>query len=207
MTVSNTSLAAVQVAGDKGETLGQKQVALAREGFREKKTNLWRQYSGEVDQAKAPLIQALEERAVERLALKAVGEINQTVGGGIDVENETATVKTVISQALRAHVETRSQAIKLQREENNATVIDAAVSGIEAKVTELLQNTSTEPKKVNADLLKQLISLVIQADKSGELLKPEVLAVYGSNADQAVDSLAQKVLVKFKPRAAEPAQA
>ena len=208
MTVSNTSLAAVQVAGERPRTPGQEQLALAQDGFRTRKESLWRQYTGEVDQAKAPLREAVEKRALERLALKAAAKINTNVGGGIDIAYEAEVVQRTISDTVRSHVEARTLAIKSVREQDNVTTIDAAVGRIEGKVSELLLNTSTDLKRVKADLLKQFISLVIQADKSGTILTPEVLAVYGNNQDEAINSLTVKTLAKFKPNSAEaePAQ-
>ena len=199
VSISNTALATALV-GSSVRTPGQEGVALAKEDFRGHKSTLWQQYSGEVARAKAPLVRALEDRALERLSLKAALEIDRNVGGGTDIKTEAAGIQDAITGVIRANVEARSGQIKAQKEEQHATTIGTSVNLVEGKVNALLTATSTDSKRVNTDLLRALISLVIK-DNASEALTPEVLIAF-ANEEQAINALTETVLVKFKPKAA-----
>ena len=200
MTIPSTQLAAALVAGERSRTPGQEQVTSARNGFNRRKDDLWKQYSAELKQAKAPLKQAVEDRALERLSLEAAATIQQQVGGAIDIPKEAGDVATAILQAIKAQVEVRSNQITTQREEQHSGTINLLVDHFGNIVTALLAHTVTDPKRVNTELLKNLIGLVI--DNELHTQHSDILPVFSNNRAQAVQTLTEKVLLKFKPKAA-----
>ena len=179
-------------------TKGQELVALARQSFLQRKSVLRGEYDTDVKEARIELGRARDCRALERLTLKGVNEIHQQVGGRIDAEQEALALEGAIIGAINEHIRVRAHVIKGEREEQHSTIIGAAVSDLEGQVTALLENTHTDSKNVKTELLRELISLVVKTDS----LTPDVLAVFGNSRDEAVKALTEKVLVKFKPKAA-----
>ncbi len=184
--------------GERVRTPGEAALALARREFGDRKRSLWADYEAGLGEARGPLQEKVNARALERLAENAAKELDAKVGGGTDVAAETALFQTTITDAIRARVELRSTQITEQRELQSDGVINAAVLRAEGIVTAMLGSVNRKP--ISADVFRVIISSAIQIP-SNEILTDEVLGAFSGNREQAVKTLTEKVLVTFKPNA------